>query len=335
MTALEPLAGLVATAPRQRFLPEVRGEANAICSDETVPIALQRITTEQFTLAISALSDPARELGDAIGSAGVALDRIAALLRLVRSSIGTETCAAELRVIRDGQRFLAELMLGHAELHALDEIRARYDAALRPHALSDLREQLLQRLQLARLERLGAMEPGGELDHWRHQLRRARARFGAWPVDETVRGHSPIPDSFESMADGLERTYAKGRDRAAEHRSSQRKRERHARALAHQLELLSAAWPDLLIGTAATAEDLADALAEYRRLRALQRALRSTPHGRAAVVVDDTTAVVVESLCEHERRELLAIAASLSTRLYAEAPEQFVARVRGYWSTRG
>jgi len=333
-TSLEPRTEVVATAPRHRFLPEIRSEAHTIGSNESVPVALQRISTEQFTHAIDAISDPELELGDAVETADAALSRIAALLRLVRPAIGTDTCAAELGVVRDVRRFLTELMVGQAELRALDEIRARYDAALRPDALSELREQLLQRHQLNRLHRLPAMQPGGEPDHVRHQLRRARARFAAWPVDETVRGHPPIADSFDSMAEGLERTYAKGRSRIGDRSSGQRKRERHARALAHQLELLSGAWPALLRGAAATATDLADALTEYRRIHTLQRATTTAPDGPSAVVVDGTTATVVESLCEHDRRELLAIASSLSTRLYAESPEQFVARVRGYWSTR-
>jgi hypothetical protein len=319
--------------PRRRYLPDVVAEPHVICTDESVAGALQRITTHQFTVAIDALADPGIELGAAVGTATSSLGRIAALLRLVRPSIGYDTCAAEIEILRDATAFLDRLIAGSVEVRSLDEIRARYDAALRPEALADLRDQLLERHQLARLEQLPAIQEGGALGHWIHQLRRARARFAAWPVDEPMHGQHPVPDSFDAFAEGLERSYRKGRKRAR-HDGGSGKWQRHARDLAHQVELISAAWPDGMAGTVATAHDLADVLAEHERIGALRSTMASGPEHSPRIAVDEITAAVVESLCVHERDELLAVASVLAKRLYAETPKAFVERLAQYWSTR-
>lgn len=324
MTSIEPFTTVAATAPRRRFLPDVIGEPHVICSAETVPVALQRVTTTLFTTAIDALSDPAGDLGRAVAIADEALGRIVAVLQLVRNAIGGDTCAAELAILRDIRRALGALRAGEAEIRSLDALRARYDTALRPEALVDLREQLVHRRRVLGIEQLHAVQPDGSLQGWLQQLRRSRARFAAWPVDESVHGHDPVPDSFEAFAKGLERTYRKGRKRGRASEVDAAKWERSARSLSYQLELLSGAWPDVMAGAVATSADLADVLAEHERIGAL----------RALVSADDANRAVVAAICDHDRRELMAIAGVLAARLYAEEPDDFVARIARYWTTR-
>ncbi|MEZ5247196.1 MAG: hypothetical protein R2707_19070 [Acidimicrobiales bacterium] len=327
------LTRVKAAMPRRRYLPAVVAEPHVIGTDESVATALQRITTHQFSVAIDALSDPGIEIGAAVSTAASSLGRIAALLRLVRSSIGADTCAAEIAILRDATALLDRLVAGSIEIRSLDEIRSRYESALRPDALADLRDQLVERHQLARLEQLPALQPGGALEDVVHQLRRARARFAAWPVDQPMHGQRPVPDSFDAFAEGLERSYRKGRKCAGKERESPMW-QRHARDLAHQVELISAAWPDGMAGTVATSLDLADVLAEYAHIGALRSTLEPGPDDSRPVAVDEITAAVVESLCGHERGELMTVASVLATRLYAETPTAFVDRVARYWSTR-
>lgn len=319
------VAGLMA---RRRYLPDLVAEPHVVCTGESVAAALHRITTHQFTIAINALADPQAETGTAATTASAALGRIEALLRLVRPSIGRETCDAELDVLADTRTFLASLTEGAAEIHALDELRARYDRALRPEALSDLRDQLLHLHQLRRIQQIAAVQPGGERDHWLQQLRRARARFAAWPIDETMHGQAPVTDGFASFSAGLERSYRKGAKQAAADEPKTAKWRRHVCDLSHQIELLSGAWPEVMTGTVASATDLADVLAEHEQITALRRAVA------ADVVVDDATTAVVDSLCVHECAELMSIATTLAGRLYAESPAAFTERVGSYWSTR-
>lgn len=325
--------GVVERMPRVRYLPAVEAEPHVVCTGESVAVALQRITTHEFTVAIDALTDPEIETGAGADLATTAVHRIAALLRLVRDAIGRDVCASELALLGDATDFLAGLVSGRAEIRSLDELRIRYDAALRPDAFSALRDELLDRHQLLRLEQLPTLQPGGELSHWCHQLHRARARFAAWPVEDEAHGLRPLADSFDSFADGLHRTYRKGRKRAAGTDVDLAKWRRDARDLAHQVELLSGAWPDVLSGTVATATDLAAVLAEHDRLRALRDAVRADDR-RPLRGIDDVTAAVVTSLCEHEEAELRAVARVLADRLYAERPDDFVTRLGRYWATR-
>ncbi|MEQ8842361.1 MAG: CHAD domain-containing protein [Acidimicrobiales bacterium] len=319
------VAGLMA---RRRYLPDLVAEPHVICSGESVAAALHRITTHQFTIAINTLADPHAEIGEAATSASAALGRIEALLRLVRPSIGHDTCDAELEVLADTRTFLAGLTDGAAEIHALDELRARYDRALRPEALSELRDQLLHRYQLRRIQQLAAVQPGGERDHWLQQLRRARARFAAWPIDASVQGKAPVSDAFDSFATGLERAYRKGAKQASADTPKIAKWRRRVADLSHQIELLSGAWPEVMAATVASATDLADVLAEYEQFAALRHAVASD------VVVDEATTAVVDSLCVHECAELMSIATTLAGRLYAESSDAFTERVGSYWSTR-
>ncbi len=321
------VAGLMA---RRRYLPVLAAEPHVVGSEESVAGALQRITTHQFTLAIDALADPHAEVSAASTAATAALGRISALLRLVRPSIGKKTCDAELMVLDDVRRFLAGMTEGEAEVRALDALRARYDRALRPDALSDLRDQLLYRHQLLRIGQLPAVQPGGAREHWLQQLRRARARFSAWPIDEAIHGQEPVSDSFESFTKGLERSYRKGAKQAKATTPKTTKWLRHVGDLAYQVELLSSAWPDVMASTAATATDLADVLSEHDRMAALRLAVSTEP----ALLLDEATAAVVDSLCVHECTELLSIADTLATRLYAESPADFTVRLANYWSTR-
>ena len=336
MTALAPVSGPTGLMARRRYLPDVVAQAHVIGTGESVAVALQRITTQEFTVAIDALSDPDADIGAAASVATAAVDRISALLRLVRSSIGGDTCGAELQVLGGISVFLDDLTEGEAEARSLDEIRMRYDAVLRPDALSALRDQLLHRRQLLRLRQLSVVQHDGALQQCLQQLRRSRARFGAWPVDQPMHDQQPLPDSFDAFADGLERTYRKGRRQSAKGDDEVRKWQRHARDLGHQVELLSGSWPEVMAGTVATASDLAEILAEHARIGALLSSVSVGDDGTPPpVILDDATAAVVESLCRHERRALRGIASVLSTRLYAETPAAFVSRLARYWSTRG
>ena len=205
MSAIEQSGPYAALAPRQRYLPRTEAAGFVIGDSEPVAVALQRITTDQFTQAIAALSDHRTEIGAAAHAASQNLTRIAAVVRLARGAIGEKAYRIELAVLRDTTDLLSGLVAGEIEIQAIDHLRARYEPLLRPLVFSDLREQLLDRHQVLRLELLPAVRDGGELSLAVQQLRRACARFAAWPVDQPMYGRAPVPDSFDAFAEGLER----------------------------------------------------------------------------------------------------------------------------------
>ena len=169
-------------------------------------------------------------------------------------------------------------------------------------------------------------------------MRRARARFAAWPaegdVDTLARGGGvPVPDSFDALVDGLERSYRRGQRRweaaAKGKRVNVRRWARDVTDLGHQLELVAAAWPGMVSAWVAVCRNLGTALADDLGHAALARtAERGTPP------LDDVEHALLTSLSAHARGELASIATALGTRIYAESPSDFAARIGSYWNTR-
>lgn len=303
---------------------------------EPLAVALHRLTTEQFTVAIDALGDPSADVGLATTAAVRAMSRIAAVLRLVRSSIGDEAYRTELGILRDTTKLLETLLVGQPELRALDNLRARYQTMLDPDAFAGLRHQLHQR---HRLRRLQALSEGEALQQALHRLRRARARFAAWPIDTRtdarMYGREPVPDAFESLATGLGRTYRRGRTHwhAVEdgHDDALPKLLREVRHLGHQLAIVSSAWPEVLGAAAQTCARLEGVLAEDTGMRALADALDDAE----ALRVDPTEAAMLSALVAGTRAELHDVICTIGTRVYVEPPKAFLARMEAYWRARG
>lgn len=303
---------------------------------EPLAVALHRLTTEQFTVAIDALGDPSADVGLATTAAVRAMSRIAAVLRLVRSSIGDEAYRTELSILRDTTKLLETLLAGQPELRALDNLRARYQTVLDPDAFAGLRHQLHQR---HRLRRLQALSEGEALQQALHRLRRARARFAAWPIDTRtdarMYGREPVPDVFASLAAGLGRTYRRGRShwRAVEDGRDDAlpKLLREVRHLGHQLAIVSSSWPEVLGAAAQTCARLEAVLAEDAGMRALAAALDDTE----TLTLDAAEAAMLGALVAGSRTELHDVICTIGTRVYVEPPKAFLARMDAYWRARG
>ena len=310
-------------------------EGFVVGDTESLAEALHRLTTEQFTIAIDALSDPKADVGIATAASIASIGRIAAVLRLVRSSIGDESYRTESTILADTEVLLNALLDGRAPLRALDHIRARYAPVLRPEAFAELRTQLLRRHQLRRLQ---ALSEGEALGRALHRLRRARARFAAWPLDNQtdvgMYGREPIEDSFDAVGSGLVHTYRRGRKRWLATKGGTRppseKWIRESAHLAAQLELLSSSWPAVLEAMADSCRELGSALADERALASLQHLVDGDP----TLMLEDAELTLLTSLLATGRRELASVASTLGARIYMEQPEQFLARLSAYWDAR-
>ncbi len=326
---------MLALDPRTRYLPDVPASGYVVGGDEPLAAALHRLTTEQFSIAIDALSDPAADLGIATSATLKAMDRIAAVLRLVRSSIGDEAYRTELRILDETSELLGGLLEGQPELRALDQLRARYKSVLQPSAMAPLRSQLLHRHQLYRLR---ALSEGEAMQQTLHRLRRARARFAAWPVDDRtdarMYGREPVEDSFDALTTGLQQTYRRGRRQWKRIRGDETeamgKWRSQVRHLGHQLEIVSTAWPEVVGATASACRQLELVLSEEHGLARLA----TVTSGDRSLVMDDVERSLLDGLVAHGRTELRSVADVLGHRLYIEPAGQFVQRLRAYWSAR-
>ncbi len=140
-------------------------------------------------------------------------------------------------------------------------------------------------------------------------------------------------DSVEAFAEGLGRAYRRGRRRWKSATSGDdpnpRRWERDVRDLGDQLELLAAAWPEVITAAVAGCTDLAATLSDDMGYTALQRSVGSGPWP-----ADEAEHSLLTALCNHTSSELAEISIALGARIYAETPSAFVTRVGSYWATR-
>lgn len=334
MSAIERSKSVLALAPRDRYLPTAPAEGHRVGGNEPLAIALHRLTTEQFTIAIEALSDPSSDVGIATTATLKSMARIAAVLRLVRASIGDEAYRTELRILNETTQLLSSLLNGQPELRALDQLRSRYQPVLQEGAFGQLRTQLLHRHQLKRLQ---ALSEGEALQRTLHRLRRARARFAAWPLDDQtdarMYGREPVADSFEALSAGLGRTYKRARRHwtsATEGKNGALpKLHREVRHLGHQVEVISSSWPDVLGATAAACVQLEAVLSEEAALTALDAVLDDP-----TLAVEETEASLLDAIVASARADLHNITSILGRRMFVEPAGLFIARMEAYWEAR-
>lgn len=321
-------------APRDRYLPDVPDRGFVVGGNEPLAAALHRLTTEQFSIAIDALSDPSADVAIATTATLDAMHRIAAVLRLVRTSIGDEAYRTERRILDETIELLSGLTDGQAELRALDQLRRRFEPLLQDDAFAELRGQLLRRHQLKRLQ---ALSEGVALEETLVRLRRARARFAAWPLDDRtdarMYGREPVQNEFSSLAAGLARTYKRGRRhwRAARDGdlTAYRSMAREVRLLGDQLQVIGSAWPELLGAAAQSCEQLEAILAEHAGLEALVATLEDP-----GVAVDDVERAMLEALVTRTRAELRGVCGVIGRRVFVEPTRLFIDRMEAYWEAR-
>jgi hypothetical protein len=102
------------------------------------------------------------------------------------------------------------------------------------------------------------------------------------------------------------------------------------RDLGDQLELIAAAWPEVIAAAAAGCRDLAATLSDEVGYTSLHRS--AEPGGTSPV--HDVEHSLLASLCGHACGELTEISTALGARIYTETPSAFVARIGSYWATR-
>ncbi len=335
MSGLEPLAVTTALAPRARYLPPVAPQGYRVGDDESLAAALHRLTTAQFTVAIDALAEPCDDVPAAAARALDALHRIVAVLALVRSVIGDEAYRTEVTILDDTAARLDALLAGRGAIAALDRIRARFDPVLRPSTFGGLRIALDRHHMVSRLH---AMSGSETVDATLHTLRRARARFAAWPIEgdaARMYGREPIPDAFASIEPGLRASYKNARAYWNTMQASGTLPDidswrAQTRQLGHHLDVLATLWPDVIGAMASSCAHLESALGEADEVAALRDMVATDPR----LCPDPVERALLDALVSGASTELQRVAAVLGARIFVEPTKPFVARLAAYWSAR-
>jgi len=286
---------------------------------------VRKAAARQLEKAVQALrprSNSARSKDTSIHSARKRLKEVRALLRLVRDGLGEKQFERENKTLRDAARPLSEIRDATALIEALQSLQKRYSGTVNQNtfksarnALRSWRSTIRQRILLEgkAIARANAVvkKARRRAEHW-------DLKGGSWPVLRSglrrayKQGHRAMADAFKDAVD--------------ENLHEWRKRSKDLR---YQLELLHPVWPEVMKATAAQAETLTDLLGDDHDLAVL----RGLVDSELRETLKDEAAETLKGIIDARRADLQHSAASLSEKLFAESPEQFVERLKTYWKT--
>ncbi|PYQ31192.1 MAG: hypothetical protein DMF56_04635 [Acidobacteria bacterium] len=289
--------------------------AYAIEHDETTGAAIARIVREQIARAREQLTDRKAPVEKRVHDARKRFKEIRAVLRLAREPFGAQF-DVENAWYRDAGHTLAGARDADAVLEALEKL-----AKITPLPGATLRRTR----RLLKKRRPSAHELSAHIDGALALLQTALDRVDSWP---------PLADSFDTIADGLARTYRNGRRAmrvAVDTKLPDDFHEWRKRVKEHwyHTQLLRHVWPDVMKPYATVMETMSKTLGDHHDLTVLRRVVASDARhlGRRAFVVAMLDAIAARQL------ELEREAETIGARVYAEPPRQWLARMSNYWST--
>jgi CHAD domain-containing protein len=262
---------------------------------ETIPDAIARIMSEQIGRVRDGLTDASEPIETRVHDARKRLKETRALIRLVRGPLGARF-AIENAWFRDAGRELAASRDAEAVIEALDKLEMPRGVATR----------IRTRLRAAQ-EQHPPLEP--IIAHVLEQLDVAQARVALWPA---------LPDSFETIAGGLQRTYRLGRRAMKTATTAEEMHEWRKRVKEHwhHVQLLRELWPAMMKPYAATMQELSRALGDHHDLHVLR-----------GLVTAPTAIVAIEA----QQQALEMQARAIGARVYAESSRAWLARMRNLW----
>jgi CHAD domain-containing protein len=251
---------------------------------------------EQIVRARDTLVDESLPAEKRVHEARKRFKETRALIRMIRKPLGDQF-AHENAWFRDVGRDLAAARDADAMVVALEKLALPKTALRRARKILDA-----QRRDHPPLEPVIA----NVVD----QLVIAQGRLGLWP---------PMDDSFDTIADGLLRTYRGGRRDLEHHQTPEELHDWRKRVKEHwyHVQLLRQVWPEMMKPYAEELSTLSHALGDHHDLHVL--------HGK----VGDIPALA--KAIDARQAELESKAEAIGARVYAEKPDAWLARMRKYW----
>jgi CHAD domain-containing protein len=277
---------------------------------EPLPDGIARVARGRIDHALDELrgkTDSTPE--EAVHEARKDMKKLRALLRLARGELGKPAFERENICFRDAARELAGV-------RDADVMLATLKALELPAGVGwELRKRIAGAHAAQRSEGREAAARGVVAI-----LKEARKRVGDWPLER---------DSFDAIADGLERTYRRGRRElraASDEPSTERLHEwrKRVKQFRYHATLLRCAWPPVMEAFAGEAHELSNRLGDDHDLAML------------AAWVDENAGEEPEltEAVDRRRAVLQDEAFALGERLYAEKPSAYVRRLERLWSTQ-
>jgi len=285
--------------------------------NESSSVGIRRLAREGIDGAIELLEDEQTGPSERVHELRKTFKKIRAVLRLVREELPDEVYRRENLLLRDLGRRLSAARDAAVRVAALDLLRKTYHEDFPAGEMAPIRKRLVGRQRSA----VRRVRNRASLSRIARDLRDLRRRIRTWPLTQ---------DGFPGIERGLERTYRQGRraeDEAYAVRSDEAFHEwrKRAKDLRYHVAILEPVWPEVMEHVEESLHELTDRLGDDHDLGDLRRVLETAPAGNSKSVGR------VMDLISRRRSELQAEARPLATRIYAEKPGVFTARIEAYW----
>jgi CHAD domain-containing protein len=285
--------------------------------DGTVRDAVRAVADERATHALRALRETApQDAGTAVHDVRKDAKKLRALLRLVQPGIDP-------KLRRRENRAIAALARGLSGSRDADVLAAQA-AGLREHAVGQAPEATFTAVHDAFAQASGAAPLDEAIPAAEAELEALVERIAGWPLDR-VRARTLI--------DGLQRTYARGRDglgrvrRAPDDAERLHEWRKRVKDLWYQERLLADVWPRVLKAQARELARLGELLGDDHDLAVMRDQLTAPDGVGAGLAVDlEPVLAAIDARRDHLQTRALAIGA----RVYAEKPGAFARRHRAY-----
>jgi len=287
--------------------------AYAIERGEEISRALPRIITERIDHAHEQLLDVSQPPEERIHNARKRFKETRAALRLIRRPLGKQF-AVENHWFRDAARDLATLRDADAVVEAIAKLSESADGSNEERVLKKVRRHLEKAQRKTTRGELNA-----RITNAAAQLPIARARLSLW---------SRLDDRFDTIGDGLQRTFRDGRRAfrtARDEPSPETFHEWRKRVKDHwyHSQILRHLWPELMKPHREQMEKLSDALGDRHDLDMLQQL--------AGDLESDVDLRALHGIIDRRSAELTETAMGLGERIYAERPGAVYEKFKRYW----
>ncbi|HUY93525.1 MAG TPA: CHAD domain-containing protein [Pirellulales bacterium] len=289
--------------------------------DKSSKAGVRKIVHEQLDDAIRGLESVGEERANQVHDIRVRLKKLRAALRLVRSAIGGHYHVENV-CFRDAAHQLSQ----QRDVQAAQEVLAMLADRARREGVDAAALETLESCRRRLDEEQQALAEQATSETWLRlagMLRAAAERVDAWTNE--------IRD-FETIAEGLENSYRRGRRAmqcALERPTPETLHEWRKQAKYHryQVNLLEEAWPEAMKARGKSLKRLSDLLGDDHDLVVLREKLQSV----AAETAADVALAECLELVDRRRGEILDELKPLGRWLYAEKPKQLRGRIASYW----
>jgi CHAD domain-containing protein len=282
---------------------------------------IKRIVSEQISQSLTELEAAGPEAGEVIHGVRKRIQKIRAVLRLVRSELGQKTYRRENTRYRDISRQLSHLRDSQVLIETIDQLKNDYGQQLASNTFSAARRKLTWENKRAMRDFFSS---ANRLDDLKARLQEGQTAAGEWNIG-AGNSFALIRKNVKTLYQRAYRAHEKAYDQSTDHHFHTWRKE--VKYLRHTTRLLSPLWPTQFDALEDDLKTLSDYLGLHNDLSVLKKRITS---GELSFPDEKTQAFLLERI-EADQQKLRKQARPLSKRLFLEKPKTLVNRWESYW----